>query len=79
MMAWGVICDFASLRTCTESQMPDWLSWGNVSSCRLQQTSRAQGKRSDWSPECGRGRWGRLVSRSVSCAGDVKEDGCVVR
>ena len=35
MMALGVICDFASLRTCTEWQMPDWLSWGNLSSCRL--------------------------------------------
>ena len=23
--------------------MPDWLSWGNVGSRRLQQTSRAQG------------------------------------
>ena len=30
---------FASLRTCTEWQVPDWLSWGNVGSRRLQQTS----------------------------------------
>ena len=42
------------------------------------ETSRVQGKRYDWSPECGRGRWGRLVSRSVSCAGDVPENGRVL-
>ena len=30
MIALGIICDFASLRTCTECQMPDWLPWGNV-------------------------------------------------
>ena len=42
------------------------------------ETSRVQGKRYDWSPECGRGRWGRLVSRSVSCAGDVRENGRVL-
>ena len=35
--------------------------------------SRVPGKGYYWSPECGRGRWGRLVSRSVSCAGEVKE------
>ena len=32
MMALGIICDFASLRTCTECQVPDWLSWGNMGS-----------------------------------------------
>ena len=79
MMALGIICDFASLRACTGCQMPDWLSWGNVGSRCLQQTSRAQGKRSDWSPECGRARWGRLVSRSMSNAGDVNEDGRILR
>ena len=42
------------------------------------ETSRVQGKRYDWSPECGRGRWGRLVSRSVSCAGDVREKGRIL-
>ena len=30
MIAFGIICDFASRRTCTECQMPDWLPWGNV-------------------------------------------------
>ena len=30
MIALVIICDFASLRTCTECQMPDWLPWGNV-------------------------------------------------
>ena len=43
----------------------------------LQQTSRALGKRSDWSPECGHARWGRLVSRSMSSAGDVNDNGRV--
>ena len=42
------------------------------------ETSRVQGKRYDWSQECGRGRWGRFVSRSVSCAGDVRENRCVL-
>ena len=42
------------------------------------ETSRVQGKRYDWSPVCGRGRWGRLVSRSVSCAGDVRENGRIL-
>ena len=79
MMALEIICDFASLRTCMECQVPDWLSWGNVGSRRLQQTSRAQGKRNDRSPVCGRARWGRLVSRSMSSAGDVNEDGRVLR
>ena len=37
-------------------------------------TSRVQGKQYDWSQECGR----RLVSRSVSCAGDVRENGRVL-
>ena len=49
-----------------------------MGSRRLQQTSRAQGKQYDWSPECGRARWGHLVSRSGS-AGDVNEDGRVLR
>ena len=79
MMVLGIICDFASLRACTGCQMPDWLSWGNVVLRRLQQTSCAQGKRSDWLPECGRTRLGRLVSRSRSCAVDVNEDGRVLR
>ena len=30
MIALVIICDFASLRTCTECHMPDWLPWGNV-------------------------------------------------
>ena len=30
---------------------------------------------SDWSPECGRVRWDRLVASSVISAGDAKEDG----
>ena len=42
------------------------------------ETSRVQGKRYDWSPECGCGRWGRLVSGSESCAGDVRENGRVL-
>ena len=37
------------------------------------ETSRVQGKGYD----CGPGRWDRLVSRSVSCAGDVRENGHV--
>ena len=43
------------------------------------ETSRAQGKRYDWSQECRRGRWGRLVSRSVSCTGDVQENGRILK
>ena len=30
MIALGIICDFASVRTCKECQIPDWLPWGNV-------------------------------------------------
>ena len=71
MIALGIICDFASLRTCT-CQMPDWLPWGNVG---LRDCSR---RHSDWSPECGRARWGRLVARSGISAGDVNEDGRVL-
>ena len=47
--------------------MPDWLSWGNVSSCRLLRCHVFKGS-----------RWDHLVSRSVSCAGDVRENGRVL-
>ena len=40
---------------------------------------RAQGKPSDWSPECGRARWGRIVARSEISAGYVNEDGRALR
>ena len=39
MIALGIICDFASLRTCTECQMPDWLPWEIVG---LRDCSRRQ-------------------------------------
>ena len=53
--------------------MPDWLSWGNVSSCRLLRRHVFRG-----SDMIGHRRRGRLVSRSGSCAGDVRENGRVL-
>ena len=48
MIALGIICDFASLRTC---MMPDWLPWGNVglrdsSRCHVLRGSPLIGRRS---------------------------------
>ena len=42
MIALGIICDFASLCTCTECHMPDWLPWGNVGlrDCRIRHVLR---------------------------------------
>ena len=80
----GLACDPAKLACSRQSQRCSTV-------CRLRrlllgkrelvssaETSRVQGKRYDWSQECGFGRWGCLVSRSVSCAGDVQENGRVL-
>ena len=59
--------------------MPDWLSWGNVSSCRRLRRHVFKGSDMIGHQECGPGRWGHLMSRSGSCAGDVRENGRVLR
>ena len=59
--------------------MPDWLSWGNVSSCRLLRRHVFRGSDMIGHRSAGRGRWGRLVSRSGSCAGEVQENGRILK
>ena len=59
--------------------MTDWLPWGNVGLRDCSRRHVREGKPSDWSPECRRARWGHLVARSGISAGDVNEDGRVLR
>ena len=78
MIALVIICDFASLRTCTECQMPDCLSWGNVGirDCSRRHVLRGSpliGHRSEDAPD-GVASW---LARGLVL--DVNEDGRVLR
>ena len=59
--------------------MPNWLSWGNVSSCRLPRRHVFRERDMIGHRSAGRGRRGRLVSRSGSCAVEVQENGRILK